>query len=290
MSLRTLNLSAAILHYTLAFGFSLYFINQNKKFGNDPIRGVELSMRDHNLEIKDDVIINETVVNWTSSETVNLNLKVVQTLLISFFIVTGTFHLMYFIGGKEPNNPTITNFYSNAIENKNNYFRWIEYSITATIMLYIIALTSGVKDTNVYILLFAISVTMISLGQSVEVAVRDGKNWFLPMITGFLLLISAFIVIIRSFRLRIKEVNKYLEDFPLDNTNNKREKIPSWLNIMIIILFIFYSCFGIVSLVGAIKHTNYEKVEKAYIILSFVSKAVLASFIAYGTAQWQQIK
>lgn len=285
MSLRKLNLSAAILHYTLAVGFSIFFINANKKYVDDPVMGLEFTMRDHSLELKDENDV--TVSNWVSKQTVNVDIKLIQSLLIVFFITTGTFHLMYYFGQKEPanlENPTINNFYSNAIQNQNNFYRWIEYGITATIMLYVIAFVSGVKDTNIYILLFGISVTMISLGQTIEVAIRDGKDWKLPMITSFLLLFSAFIVIARSFWTRLSEVNKYLDEKPLDEGKIK-ELLPTWLNYMIIILFVFYSCFGIISLVGAVKHTQYDKIEKAYIVLSFVSKATLAGFVAYGTGR-----
>ena len=287
MSLRQLNLSAAILHYCLAISFSVYFSHINKKYGNDPVRGVELSMRDHTVKITDTPDGDKAV--WESKETMKVDLKVIQGLLISFFFITGTFHLFYYIGNKEtsnPSQPNINNFYSNAIANQNNYFRWIEYSITATMMLYVIAYTSGVKDTNVYLMLFATNITMISLGQSIEVAVRDGKSWWIPMITSFLLLIAEFTVIMRSFWSRLKEVNDYLKTKPLD----ENDKIPSWLNVMIVILFVFFSCFGFVSLIGAYKHVSYEKIEKIYLILSFVSKASLASFIAYGTGQRQSIK
>lgn len=312
MSLRQLNLSAAILHYTLAIGFSVYFLQINKKYGNKQIRGVELSTRDHKLVITNiqpgnctpstkeeeknglTKVCNDdgSGVNalWISYDFGTLDIKVIQGLLIGFFIITGTFHLFYYIGNeqKSSSKTTIHNFYSNVIQNENNFYRWIEYSITATMMLYVIAYTSGVKDTNVYLMLFATNVTLISLGQTVEVAVRDGKSWWLPMLTSFLLLISEFAVIMRSFWRRLDEVNTYLK-LPNHPPANKIEnaEIPSWLNIMIILLFVFFSCFGFVSLYGAYNHTSYDKIEKAYIILSFVSKAVLASFIAYGTAQRQ---
>jgi hypothetical protein len=276
--------------------------------------GVELTSRDHKLvitDIKDDCKFStpEEIKNgitngckdgkeggigvkaqWVSSKTYELDIKVIQGLLISFFIITGTFHLFYYIGNKEPaGSPnTINNFYSNAIQNQNNFYRWIEYSMTSTMMLYVIAYTSGVKDMNVYLMLFATNVTMISLGQTVEVAVRDGKPWWLPMITSFLLLISEFAIIMRSFWSRLREVNDYLKlpDHP-EGALTDNAKIPSWLNAMIVILFVFFSCFGFVSLYGAYKGTSYDKIEKAYIILSFVAKAVLASYVAYGTGQRQ---
>jgi hypothetical protein len=301
-SLNSLNLSAAIMHFVLAIGFSIYFAVLNNKYPNQPIQGVELSMRDHVLELNDitdgscessdttycDSSGNGIVSEWKSKVTANVDIKVIQGLLVSFFFITGSFHLFYYLGNGNPEDePTWRNGYSRAIKNSNNFYRWIEYSMTATMMLYIIAYTSGVKDTNIYLLLFATNVTMISLGQTIEVAIRDGKDWKLPMFTSFLLLIMEFVVIIRSFWQRLSQVNSFLTTSTLPSMTNGRT-IPSWLNVMIIILFVFFACFGFVSLYGAYANTKYESLEKTYIILSFVAKATLGAFIAYGTAQRQQ--
>jgi hypothetical protein len=301
MSLRTLNLSASILHFTLAIAFGIYFANMNNTNPNQPVQGVELTVRDHTLDaqtITGNCVPNDTTicdasgngfqVSWTSALTQTFDIKTIQTMLISFFLITGSFHLYYYLGNEELADGEETTWrtgYTAAIKNQNNFFRWIEYSITATLMLYIIAFTSGVKDTNVYLLLYATNVAMIAMGQQVEVAVRDGKDWTIPMITSFLLLFAEFSVIIRSFWNRLAQVNEFLKENP-SQTNNAQ--IPSWLNYMIIVLFLFFSCFGFVSLYGAYAKTSYESVEKAYIILSFVAKATLGVFIAYGTGQRQR--
>jgi hypothetical protein len=65
-------------------------------------------------------------------------------------------------------------------------------------------------------------------------------------------------------------------------------RMPSWIRYMIIVLFIMFSCFGFVSLYGAASGASFESVEKIYIILSFVAKATLGVFIAYGTGQRQR--
>lgn len=303
LSLDCLNLSAAIMHFVLAISFIIYFAIINNKFDNTSIQGIELSIRDHDLQLiyldngtcqqSDDLTYcdasgNGVKSDWQSNLSTKVDIKVIQGLLISFFLITGSFHLYYYLGNGNPQYPpSVHNGYSRAIKNSNNFYRWIEYSITATMMLYIIALTSGVKDTNIYLLLFATNVTMISLGQQVEVAVRDGKSWWLPMITSFLLLISEFVVIIRSFWRRLDQVNGFLKENQHSSLTNGRT-IPDWLKSMIIVLFLFFSCFGFVSLYGAYSRTKYETIEKIYIILSFVAKATLGVFIAYGTAQRQK--
>jgi len=327
MSLRTLNLSASILHYVLAVGFSGYFVYVNKKYPNSSVQGVELSMRDHTLHIdripKDsttcqslvpcfkDLSCNtlganpstSTVCNdsgtcvhtySTSTTTNTIDITVIQGMLVSFFLITGTFHLFYYLGGHpsktepggEPLPATFSNNYTRMIDNKNNYLRWIEYSITATLMLYVIAWTSGIKDTNVYLLLYATNIAMMTQGQLAETAIRDGKDWRTPMITGFVLLIAEFSVIIRSFYLRLSQVKSFVNKAENSDLVGN-QTIPGWISAMIWVLFIFFSCFGIVSLIGA-GGVSYELVEKGYIILSFVAKAVLGVFVAYGTSQRQK--
>lgn len=300
MSLSTLNKWAAILHYGLAVVFYFYFGYINNKYPNNSVRGVELTMRDHNLDVEriigncveDDTTICDASGNgfrsgWISGTTATVDIKTIQNMLITFFLITGTFHLYYYLGNnelKKGESPSFGTGYTYVIQNQNNFFRWIEYSITATLMLYIIAYTSGVKDTNVYLLLYATNIAMIAMGQQVEVAVRDGKDWITPMVTSFLLLFAEFYVIARSFWQRLGQVNTFLEENP--SVSNGR-RIPSWLNYMIIVLFLFFSCFGFLSLYASIRGTPYETVEKGYIILSFAAKATLGMFIAYGTGQRQ---
>ena len=298
-SLSSLNLSAAILHYVLACVFIGYFSYMNNKYPNQPLQGVELTTRDHTIGItkitngncvQDENTVCDTSGNgiirrFDSSLSGTVSIKTIQGMLISFFLITGTFHLFYYLGnGKNDGVDTFGNKYTRMVENKNNYFRWIEYSITSTIMLYIIAYTSGIKDTGIYMMLYATNIAMIAQGQLVEEAIRDGKDWRIPMITGFLLLFAEFSVIIRTFYLRINQVKSFVND-PSNSNFTGQARIPSWINLMIWILFIFYSCFGIISLLGV--GMKYESVEKGYIILSFAAKAVLGIFIAYGTGQRQ---
>jgi len=290
VSLQDLNLYAAILHYVLAISFLSYFIYLNGQYPNTPVQGVELSLRDHSISIFKqnrcdtnlgpcDSSGNQITASWVSTESGNVDIKTLQGALISFFLITGSFHLFYYLSGKKEDG-----VYNKVIENKNNYFRWIEYSITSTLMLYIIALTSGVKDTSIYMTLFSMNVSMIYTGQLVEVAARDGGDWKTPMILGFLLLFSEFSVIARAFWQRLDQVNSYLKN-NINDPLTSGQTIPSWLNAMIIILFLFFSCFGFISLYGAYNNTPYESIEKWYLIASFGAKATLGLFISYGLGQ-----
>jgi hypothetical protein len=282
VSLRTLNLYATILHFVLALALAVYFGILNNKYENQPVKGVELTLRDHELQFTGysnhdcpsasdpsgntvfcDSSGNGIGTSWKSVVTAKPSIKLVQNLIIGFFLITGSFHLTYYLTNKDEDG-----IYSRMIANGNNYFRWIEYCITSTMMLYIIAFSSGVKDTNVFIMLFANNVAMISQGQLIEEAVRDGKEWWVPMTTSFLLLLSEFYIIARCFTRQLNRVNTFLKDNktgPLSGITNGAT-IPSWIQLVIIILFLFYSCFGFVSLISSITGARYENVEKAKLL------------------------
>lgn len=259
------NITLCILHLCLAIGFTFYFTSLNKKYPNDPVDGMDITIRRHTLTYRPD---RQSL--WSSDAVVTPRIETIQVLMVIFFLITSFFHAVYAV--------TDQGLYTRMITRQNNYLRWVEYSITSTIMLYIIALISGVKDEGVFILIGATNVAMIAQGHLIEQCVADKKPWVVPMMVGFLLLFSEFTVITKDFENRIHDV----ESSPLQG------KMPRWIKYMIIVLFMFYSVFGFVSLYGAYSRVSYENIEKSYLLLSFVSKAVLGAFVAYGTGQRQK--
>ncbi len=274
-SLSTYNAVAAGLHGFLALFFYFYFPYINNRHPNDPVQGIELSQRDHTLSFQD--VSGNTVLVWSSTETSNPSIHTVQNMLVAFFVITALFHLFYYLSRD--------GLYESLIENHNNYLRWIEYGITSTLMLYVIAMLCGVKDTNLYLMLGAVNVVMVAQGQIIETAVRDGTNWSVPMISSFVLLIASFVIIMRDYFNHLSASRAYSDSHP----NATKQRVPAWLTYMVIILFIFFSCFGFVNLYSAYKGDalEYETTEKMYVILSFLAKASLGLFLAFGITQRQ---
>ena len=50
-TLSNLNLGASCLHIGLAIGFSIYFIYLNKSNPNNPVSGIEMSIRNHIISL-----------------------------------------------------------------------------------------------------------------------------------------------------------------------------------------------------------------------------------------------
>jgi hypothetical protein len=293
-ALPALNLTAALLHYGLAIGFALYYDYLNKKYENEPVNGIETTVRQHELSITAEDVSGAIVTSeWISKKLYTFDVKNIQAMIISFFVITGTFHLFYYVTNNEiklddkgnVTNASFGNTYTQVIHNKNNYFRWIEYSITSTLMLYIIAYSSGVKDIEVYNLIWATNISMIATGQMVETAARNGGDWYTPMITGFILLAAEFNCIFNALDQRFGEINKFIDTHPVLAGGIT---IPSWLRYLGIVICLLFSSFGFISLFGTALKWEYTTIEYLYIIFSFIAKAVLGLFMAYGLSQRQQ--
>jgi len=270
-TLQTYHLVCAIVHAFLGTFFAIYFPYINHKYPNDPQQGIELSIRDHTMSFSEDACgcIN---VAWSSTEAANPPLTVVQGLMISFFFITAVFHLIYYLND--------SGFYDRMIQASNNSVRWLEYSITATMMLYIIAMLCGLKDRGVYLMIGVTNVVLMIQGQAIEEAVRDGKPWWIPMASAFALLIAQFVVIGKDYVSNLNAANSYA----LENPNATKQKVPGWVTPMFLVMFLFFASFGFVSLYGAYSGAPYESVEKMYVMLSLVSKASLGIFVAYGSS------
>ena len=86
--LTTLNLSAAVLHYGLAIGFGLYYDYLNKTYPNDPVNGIETTVREHGLSITAlDVSGSPITSEWKSNASYTYPITGIQNLLISFFAI-----------------------------------------------------------------------------------------------------------------------------------------------------------------------------------------------------------
>jgi hypothetical protein len=95
-----------------------------------------------------------------------------RNLLIAFFGITSFVHAIYFVSSYK-NVPVIGGLYENMIFNKNNYIRWIEYSITATLMINIVARSAGINTEDTLILANLATACVMLQGQTIEMALQE---------------------------------------------------------------------------------------------------------------------
>lgn len=254
MKLKTLNWLAAIAQGGTAIGILIYFLI--KKGGIN----FNTALYQYDIDLDQNDPVNSTV---TATQVVNVSDFVLKTLVIVYFAFTCFFHILY------ATDCFGTGAYSRALARGNNYFRWIEYAISSTIMTFLILIIVGVKDFDLVVFAVIINIAMIISGQIVEAA-QDKKVKYVALAIGFILLLGLSYIILRTFFTRLHQAKKY------------GFKIPTYVYFIVFPMLAWYASFGFVALLNVIKGGDYIKYEKWYIYLSFLSKLNLGVFIAFG--------
>lgn len=162
--------------------------------------------------------------------------------------------------------------YEAGIQKGINVFRWIEYSITSSLMIVVIAILCGVYDLSTLILLFALNACMILFGWVMEVHNQTTKkvNW-LSFIFGCFAGAVPWVVLGLYF---------------FNAIGSNADSVPGFVYAIFWSLLIFFNVFAVNMVlqykkVG--KWKSYIYGEYAYITLSLVAKALLAWQVWGGT-------
>jgi len=179
-------------------------------------------------------------------------------LILTFIFITAVFHLALVVARKQ---------YNTLVEEKNNYIRWTEYAVTATIMITVINLITGNKDFTTVLVSALINVCVMACGHLVDRCMGNGDINTAALVTGlgWALMAVEFVPIILSFVYTAK-----LPDVP---------PFVPWVFGLMIALF---SCFGVVQALYVAGRVDYGTAEIVYISLSFTTKAVLALLVTGG--------
>lgn len=242
--LKRLNLIAGFLH--LVQGLAIVIISRS--FGL-PISGSYLKYNDVTKHLDP---ISYTLFNIQ-----------LPWLIAIFFFLSAFFHLV------------IATIY-NKTYNKNldlglNKLRWVEYSISASVMMVAIALLVGVYDLTSLVMIFALTGIMNLMGLVMEVHNQTTKttNWLSYWI-GCLSGALPWAVIAFYFWLGA----------------HNGSSAPTFVYWIFVSIFVFFSCFALNMVlqykkIG--KWKDYVYGERAYIILSLVAKSLLAWQVFAGT-------
>ncbi len=238
--LKTFNLAMFVFHITQVF----LMIFLSNKFS---------------LPITYSYPLFDTVTNKIipTSETL-FNLRIAP-LVALFLFISAIAHLL--IG---------TVFFDKYVKNLKkgmNPYRWYEYSISASLMILIIAMLVTIYDIGLLIALFTLTAIMNLMGLMMEIhnQTTDKTNWtsyIIGCIAGIIPWIVIFIPLITA------------------------ESVPDFVIAIYITIAIFFNCFAInmalqYKKVG--KWQNYLYGEKVYVILSLVAKSALAWQVFAGT-------
>ena len=152
--------------------------------------------------------------------------------------------------------------YGEDLANKRNIARWVEYSISSTLMIVLIAVVNSVWDLVALLALAGCNISMILFGWLQEKYEEPGKGGLLPFWFGC---IAGFVPWIAMFFLLIAP--------------GSEAEPPGFVYGVVISLFLFFNSFALVQWlqykqVG--KFADYLVGERTYITLSFIAKTALA--------------
>lgn len=168
--------------------------------------------------------------------------------------------------------PGVFSIYKRGLEKHINKFRWIEYAISSSLMVVVIAMLSGMFDFSSLILIFALNGMMNLFGYMMELHNQTTqKTDWTAFIFGCLAGIVPWVVIALYF------YNAIL---------SSGEAVPKFVYFILVSLFINFNIFPINMVLQYLKvgpWKNYLFGETVYIILSLVAKSLLAWQVFGGT-------
>lgn len=243
-SLRRYNLTAGFLH--LAQGIAVLILSKDFLL---PISGSFLQFNQASQSLEP-----------ATATLFNLSLPL---LIAIFFFLSATAHF------------SIVTFYQNQyvklLAKGINRARWIEYALSASIMIVAISLLVGVYDFMSLVMLFSLAAIMNLMGLVMEVHNQTTrKTSWLSYWIGCLAGLVPWIVI--AFYLWLGA--------------DQGSSAPTFVYWIFISIFVFFNCFA-VNMVLQYKKIgpwkNYLYGEFVYIILSLVAKSLLAWQVFAGT-------
>lgn len=187
--------------------------------------------------------------------------------------------------------PKVYPWYEQNLAKHINYVRWIEYSISSSLMIFVIAMLCNVTNAAILIPIIMLNCVMNLFGMLMEMynSLSEEKhalagtvhktNWA-PYLFGCLAGITPWIVMGVYF---VTSLNR------LQGIDELSERIK---DILALVKWIFPGLFIFFNLFAINMYLQYKKVgpwkdylygEKAYILLSLLAKSFLAWFIWGGT-------
>jgi len=198
------------------------------------------------------------------SDPINLfNLKI-GYMVAAFLALSAFFHFFII-------SPSMFGKYTAGLKNHINVFRWVEYSLSSTIMIIVILQLNGTADYIALMGIAGVNVSMILFGWLQEKYTTPGDGDLLPFWFGCIAGIVPWLATL---------VNILSPKGPAESTT------PGFVYGIVISLFILFNCFAIVQYKqykAQGKWANYLHGERRYIILSLVAKSLLAWQVFSGS-------
>ena len=170
-----------------------------------------------------------------------------------FLFLSAIFHFIVSTVGRRT--------YENEIAIEQNRFRWVEYSISSTLMILTICLVFGIGDVAGLIGIAGANAAMILFGWLMEVINKPGREvWWTPFRFGCIVGILPWIgLLIYLF--------------------GPGSEMPTFVYGIFVSIFIFFNLFALNQFLQYRKNgrwADYVYGEKVYLWLSLIAKSALA--------------
>jgi hypothetical protein len=177
--------------------------------------------------------------------------------VVAFLALSAIFHFLI-------STPWFFGRYGAGLKANRNYFRWVEYALSSSIMIWLIAELTGISDFSALASIFAVNAAMIMFGALQEKYEKPGNGQFLPFIFGSMVGVVPWILI-------------FVYVFQPGATG--AAEVPGFVIGIIVSLFVLFNTFAVNQIlqykqVGG--WSNYLRGERMYITLSLVAKSLLA--------------
>lgn len=208
---------------------------------------------------------------------VSMSLEVTQRVLfqLPFGVLVASFLLLSALAHAIISIPKKTNdIYNKDLALGVNKFRWIEYALSSSVMIVLIATLFGVYDIATLLLIFVVNASMNLFGLDMELlnAGKEKKkvNW-IPFISGSIAGLAPWIVIL-VYMFGTGDVSR----------------VPWFVWAIVGTYFVAFNTFPINMVLQYLKvgkWADYLYGERVYIILSLVAKSILAWLVLFGAMQ-----
>ncbi len=180
----------------------------------------------------------------------------------AFLLMSAAAHLILIM-------PGVFNWYASQLNSGRNYARWVEYSISSSLMIVLIALLPGITDIAALTALFGVNASMILFGLLMEKYEEPGKpSWIAYWMGVFAGAVPWVAIAIYLW------------------SPGTSAEPPGFVYGIFFSLFVLFNSFAI-NMVLQYRRTwrwrDYLFGENVYIVLSLTAKSLLAWQVFAGT-------
>ncbi len=172
----------------------------------------------------------------------------------TFLLLSAVFHVIVAVGPGRA-------LYRGELSHHRNRFRWIEYSLSASVMIALIAMITGITDIAALIAIFAVNASMILFGWLMETTNEDlSRVRWSPFVMGCLAGVVPWVAIAI-----------YLV--------GAGANVPDFVYGIFMSLFVLFNIFALIQYRqyrARGRWGDYLRGERAYVVLSLVAKSLLA--------------